>query len=77
VKKLPLKVKDVLDAANFIEAIATNSSILCVKSNKHGHGSFTGFSSYKIKMAKKKGKVVSVLNLIKHNAIKAYGGVDV
>jgi hypothetical protein len=26
---------------------------------------------------KKKGKVVPVLNLIKHYAIKAYGGVDV
>jgi hypothetical protein len=26
---------------------------------------------------KKKGKVVPVLNLIKHYAMKAYGGVDV
>jgi hypothetical protein len=28
-------------------------------------------------MCKKKGKVVPVLNLIKHYAMKAYGGVDV
>jgi hypothetical protein len=30
-----------------------------------------------IKEPKGKGKVVPVLNLIKHYAIKAYGGVDV
>jgi hypothetical protein len=29
------------------------------------------------KHGKKKGKVVPVLNLIKHYAMKAYGGVDV
>jgi hypothetical protein len=28
-------------------------------------------------LGKKKGKVVPVLNLIKHYAMKAYGGVDV
>jgi hypothetical protein len=31
----------------------------------------------KLNKGKKKGKVVPVLNLIKHYAMKAYGGVDV
>jgi hypothetical protein len=31
----------------------------------------------RIAAVKKKGKVVPVLNLIKHYAMKAYGGVDV
>jgi hypothetical protein len=32
---------------------------------------------HSIKGKKGKGKVVAVLNLIKHYAMKAYGGVDV
>jgi hypothetical protein len=36
-----------------------------------------GVDALKAVLVKVKGKVVPVLNLIKHYAIKAYGGVDV